>query len=105
MSIPSKTNSRKDKRLSRVFVDLGGNTHVTSVGGSMYPMIIRGDFSRYAWVYFISHKSDATETFKQFLADLRVEGIPSEVVVVRSDNGGEFNQGEFGQLCRERSIK
>ena len=61
--------------------------------------------SRYAWLYFISHKSDATEAFKQFLADLRVEDIPSEVVVVRSDNGGEFNQGELGQLCRERNIK
>ena len=68
-------------------------------------MIIRDDFSRYAWLYFISHKSDAAEAFKQFLADLRVEGIPSEVVVVRSDNGGEFNQGEFGQLCRESNIK
>ena len=56
-------------------------------------------------MYFISHKSDATEAFKQFLADLRAEGIPSEVVVVRSDNGGEFNQEGFGQLCRERNIK
>ena len=33
MSIPSNTNSREDKRLSRVFVDLRGNKHVTSVGG------------------------------------------------------------------------
>ena len=41
----------------------------------------------------------------KFLADLRVEGIPSEVEVVRSDNGGELNQGEFGQLCREINIK
>ena len=105
MSTPSKTHCREDKRLSRVFVDLGGNKHVTSMGGNKYPMIIRDDFSRYAWLYFISHKSDAAEAFKQFLADLRVEGIPSEVVVVRSDNGGEFNQGEFGQLCRERNIK
>ena len=105
MSIPSKTHSREDKRLSRVFVDLGGKKHVTSMGGNKYPMIIRDDFSRYAWLYYISHKSDAAEAFKQFLADLRVEGIPSEVVIVRSDNGGEFNQGEFGQLCRERNIK
>ena len=56
-------------------------------------------------MYFISHKSDAIEAFKQFLADLRVEGISSKVVVVRSDNGGEFNQVEFGQLCRERNTK
>ena len=69
-------------------------------------MIVRDDFSRYAWVYFISHESDATEAFEKFLTDLRVEGIPSEVVVVRSDGGGgEFNEGKFGKLCRERNIK
>ena len=33
MSILPKTNSREDKRLSRVFVDLEGKKHVTSVGG------------------------------------------------------------------------
>ena len=105
MSIPSKTHNSEDKRLSRMFVDLGRNKHVTSMGGNKYPMVMRDGFSRYAWLYFISHKSDAAEAFKQFLADLRVEGIPSEVVVVRSDNGGEFNQREFGQLCREINMK
>ena len=74
-------------------------------GGDKYPMIMGDCFSCYPWLYFISHKSNATEAFKQFLADLRVEGVPSEVVVVRSDNGGESNQGEFGQLCRGRNIK
>ena len=103
LSIPSKSHSREDKRLSRVFVDLEGKKHVTSMGGNKYPMIIRDDFSRYAWLYFISHESDVAEAFKHFLVDLRVEGIPSEVVVVRPDNGGKFNQGEFGQLCRKET--
>ena len=67
--------------------------------------IVRDDFSRYTWVYCISHKSDAAEAFEKCLADLRVEGVPSEVVVVRSDYGGEFNEGKFGKLCRERNIK
>ena len=94
MPIPSKTNRRGDKRLlSRVFVNLGGNKHMTSMGGNKYPMITRDNFSRYAWLYLISHKSDTTEAFKQFLAYLIVGGIPSEAVVVRSDNGGEFNKG------------
>ena len=48
MSIPSKTDNRGDKRLSCVFVNLGGGKHVTSVGGNKYPMIVRDDFSRYA---------------------------------------------------------
>ena len=56
-------------------------------------------------MYTISHKSDATEAFEKVLADNRVEGIPSEVVEVRSDDGGEFNEGKFGNLCREKNIK
>ena len=93
MSILSKTSSRGDKRLSRAFVNLGGNKHMTSMGGDKYPMITRDDLSRYAWLYLISHKSDTAKAFEQFLAYLIVEGIPSEVVVVRSDNGSEFNKG------------
>ena len=82
-SHPTKTNSRGDKRLSRVFVELGGNKNVTSMGGDKYPRIISDGFLRYAWLYFISHRSNTTKAFKQFLADLRVKGISSEVVVVR----------------------
>ena len=103
MSVPSKTDNRAAKRLSRVFVDLGGKKHVTSVGGSKYPMIVRDNYSRFAWMYFVPHKSDAADAFA--LADLRVEGIPSEVVVVRSDDGGEFNEGKFGKLCKNPPIK
>ena len=61
MPIQSKTDNRGDKRLSRVFVDLEGKKHVASVRGNKYPMIVRDDSSRYACVYFISHKSDTTE--------------------------------------------
>ena len=76
-----------------------------SIRGKKYPMIIRDDYSRYIWMYFISHTSDAADTFGKFLSDLRVERIPSEVVVIRSDDGGEFSEGKFGKLCRERNIK
>ena len=93
MPIPSKTHGRAVKRLLRVFVDPGGKKHVTSMGGNKYPMIVRDDFSRHAWMYFVSHKHDAASAFEKFLADLRVEGTPSEVVIVRSGDGGEFMEG------------
>ena len=51
------------------------------------------------------HKSDAAELFKEFLADSRADDVPSKVVIVRSDGGGEFRGGEFGDLCRTRGIK
>ena len=51
------------------------------------------------------HKSGTAETFKQFLSDTRADGVPSQVVTVRSDGGGKFCGGEFGDLCRSRCIK
>ena len=91
MSILPKTDNREYRKLSRVFVDLDGKKHVTSVGKGKGPMIVRGDFSRCVWVYFVFQTHDATEAFKKFLADRRIVKIPSEVVVVRSGDGGEFN--------------
>ena len=69
--------------------------------GEKYPMIIRDGYSRYAWMYFISHKSDAADAFAKFLSDIRLERVPSEVVVVRSHDGGDFSEGKFGKLCRD----
>ena len=39
------------------------------------------------------------------LADLRMEGTPSKVVKVRSDDEGEFMEGKIGDLCREIKMK
>ena len=105
MPIPSKTSNRAVERLSHVFVDLGGKKYMKSIGGKKYPMIIRDDYSLYTWMCFISYKSDAADTFAKFIYDVRLEGIPSEVVVIRLDDGGEFSEGKFGKLCRERNIK
>ena len=51
------------------------------------------------------HKSDAAEIFKRFLADTRADGVPSKVVIVRSDGAGEFCGGKFGDLCRSQGVK
>ena len=55
-----------------------------SLGGKRYTLIVCDDFSRYSWVHFMRHKPDATELFEQFLSDTRADGVPSEVVIVRS---------------------
>ena len=78
---------------------------VQSLGRKRYTLIVSDDFSRHAWAHVKRHKSDATELFEQFLADTRADGAPSKVVIVRSDGGGEFRGGKFGDLCRSRGIK
>ena len=67
-------------------------------------MIVKDDITLYAWVYFLEGKSDAADAFRKFLADVRGDGVPSEVERVRSDNGIEFFGGKFGDVCRQHCV-
>ena len=86
-------------------MDLSGPKVVESLERKRYTLIVRDDSSRCTWVYFMRHKSDAAKMFVQFLADARADGVPSTVVIVRSDGGDELRGGKFGDLCRSRGIK
>ena len=61
------------------FVDLSGPKNTHSLLGKKYVMIVKDDFTRYSWVYFFKVKSHAADAFKKFLADVRANGVPSEV--------------------------
>ena len=99
------TNTRADKKLERVFVDLSGKMAVPSTGGKRYTLFVRDDHTRFTRVYFLAKKSDAASAFESFLAEVQADGTPSAVMCVRSDNGAEYFGGEFGTLCRKRGIK
>ena len=49
------------------------------------------------------HKSDAAEIFQQFLTDTRADGVPSRVVIVRTDGGGEFRGGRL-ETCVDHEV-
>lgn len=46
-------------------------------------MILKDEFSRLDWVFFLARKSDATVLMRRFLADIRNQGVPSIVDCVR----------------------
>ena len=73
--------------------------------GKQYVMLVKYDISRYAWVYFLRHKSDAANASRNVLVGVRVDGVPSKVVIVRSDNGGEVFGGGFGEVWKQFFIK
>ena len=103
--IPSSTKSRASETLGRVFVDLSGPKRTPSLLGKRYIILVKADFSRYAWLYFLKHNSEAADAFRKCLADVRADGVPSKVEIVRSDNGGEFYRGEFGEVSKQDCIK
>ena len=79
------------------FVDLSGPKVVKSHWGKRYTLIMRDDFSRYTWVYFFRHKSDAAGTFKQALeSSTEDHGIPPR----DKGYGFDFCKGfEIGSDC------
>ena len=84
-----------------MFVDLTGPKPVRSRGGKEYMMIVRDDFSRYTRVFFLRGKYETADYFSQYLTEI----APRKVEIVRSDCGGEFRDGAFGELCRKERIK
>ncbi|CAM9941475.1 unnamed protein product, partial [Laminaria digitata] len=103
--IPSSTKTRASKNLGRLFVYLSGPKRTPSLLGKRYVMPVKDYYSRHAWVYFLKNQSDAADAFRKCLADVRADGVPSMVEIVRSDNGGEFFGGEFGEVCKHFCIK
>ena len=46
-------------------------------------MLVKDHLSRYGWVYFLKHNSEAADAFKKCAADVRADGVPSKVVIVK----------------------
>ena len=76
---------------------------MTSLGGSSFFLVIIDDFSRYIWVRFLRHKSEAIEKFKIFKTMIELQTC-QHICAIQSDRGGEFLSLEFTKLCESTSI-
>ena len=84
--IANSTKSRATKELGRGFVHLSNPKSIPSFFGKKYVMLVKDDFTPYVWVYFLERKSDAADAFRKVLADVRGDGVASEVERVSYDN-------------------
>ena len=69
-SVPKSTESHTSERTERFFIDItGGPFHVTSLGGNRYAMLCVDDFTRFKFIHFLKHKSDAANELREFVAN------------------------------------
>ena len=85
--ITQSTRARADKKLERVFVKSSGEKSVHS----------------HTWVHSMYHKSDVPGIFENFLADTRVDGAPSMVVIVYQMTVASFAGGTL-QTCVDQEV-
>ena len=96
----SKNLVSTSRPLELLHVDLFGPMDVISMGGKSYGFIIVDDYSRFTWVYFLTHKDEALHTFIRHCKKVQNEkGLT--LINVRSDHGGEFENQDFETFCNE----
>ena len=75
--IANITKSPATEKQGRIFVDFSGPKSTHSLLGKKYVMIVKDDFTRYSWIYFLERKSDAADAFRVFLSVVRADSAQS----------------------------
>ncbi|KAH9734881.1 Integrase catalytic domain-containing protein [Citrus sinensis] len=75
-----------------------------SMGGAKYMVNFIDDYSRRCWVYPIKKKSDVFSMFKEYKARVELES-GKKIKCLRTDNGGEYTDGEFFAFCKQECIQ
>ena len=89
------------RRLQLVHSDVCGPMQTESLGGRKYFATFIDDYSRCCNVYFLKHKSEVSEKFKEFEASITNES-DKRIGTLRTDNGGEYLSGEFKEYLKSR---
>ena len=101
--VSNSTESRANERAQRFFIDITGLFHVTSLAGNRYAVLCVDNFTRFKFIRFLRHKSDAAKKLRELVAEhIAPSGI--KIGTDRTDGGGEF-EGEFQSLLKELGIK
>ena len=72
-------------------------------GATFYAFVIVDDFSHFTWVHFLTHKSESSNVFKSFVNKTQNE-LGTNLIKVRSDEGGEFFNSDFENFCNDFGI-
>jgi transposase InsO family protein len=83
--------------------DTLGPSRVRSMRGKWYVLVIVDDYSRYSWVFFLESKDQVSEHFRLLALRLNNEH-PNCLKAIHSDNGTEFGNASFDELCLEHGI-
>jgi len=92
------------RKLQLVHSDVCGPMHTESIGGRKYFVTFIDDYTRCCSVYFLRHKYEVLEKFKEFEALVTNEsGL--KIGTLRTDNGGEYLSGEFKEFLKSKGIR
>nr|GEU60354.1 zinc finger, CCHC-type [Tanacetum cinerariifolium] len=100
---PKKAKTRSTSPLDLVYRDICGPITPSTPFGKKYIFLLVDNYSRYMWVYFLTMKDQAFDTFKEYKKSIENE-LRTTLKMLRMDREGEFTSNEFTQYCKENGI-
>lgn len=101
---PSSTQYKTTFIGELVHSDVCGPMSYTSLGGARFFVIFKDDYSKWIRVHFMKNKSEVPIHFECFLALIKNES-GNCIKTLRSDNGGEYESGNFSKRFVELGIR
>jgi transposase InsO family protein len=86
-------------------MDLVGAAHVCSPGGKWYVLVIVGDYSPYAWVFFLADKGEMFGFVRDLILRLKNERRGDVVRGIHSNNGTKFKNSHFETFCHDLGLE
>lgn len=84
-------------------MDLFGPSRTKILGGNYYGFVIVDGFSRFYWTILLVNKSDTFSAFEKF-AKISQNKLNTNIISIRSNHGGEFENHLFKQFCEDNGI-
>jgi transposase InsO family protein len=94
------SDSRLVGVLDLIHTNVCGPMSCVSLGGREYYVTFIDDHSRKTSIFFLTTKSEVFKRFQEFKALLENQ-TGRKIIVLRSDNGGEYTSTEFAEFCVE----
>ncbi|GKA22433.1 retrovirus-related pol polyprotein from transposon TNT 1-94 [Tanacetum coccineum] len=103
-SCKAKLVSSISHSLQLLHMDLFGPTFVRSLKHKTYCLVITDDFSRFSWVFFLRTMDETCAILKDFIIQIENQ-LNQKVKTIRCDNGIDFKNRDFIELCGSKGIK
>ena len=101
---PTVGEIRSTRKLQLVHSNVCGPMQTQSIGGAKYFVTFIDDYTRCCAVYFMKHKSEVLDKFKEFEVTT-TNDAGRAIGTLRTDNGGEYLSSAFQNYLKEKGIR
>jgi hypothetical protein len=95
---------KADRFLSRVCMDFSGQIQIPGYNGARYFCVFVDEATDFTWIYLAKSLAEAPDILRRFFIDAH-SMTDHKVVILRTDNAGEFHSPEFQGILQGYHVK